>query len=158
MRRLVLLLGLAIVVAACGTSTPDPSRATLPSADASSIRGIIEAPGQPVVLNIWASWCLPCRSEAPLFGAAHGAFSSDVAFIGVAVEDSPSGAADFLAEFGLTFDNYLDPNSSVPSELGGFGVPITYFFDRDGGLVHRHNGVIDERTLAINIDEILRTK
>ena len=76
-------------------------------------------------------------------------------FIGVDIEDSQDGAREFIAEFGLEFDNYFDRPGVVRATLGGVGVPITYFFASDGELVYRHNGVIDERTLSLQIDEIL---
>ncbi len=86
---------------------------------------------------------------------AHRRFGEEVRFVGLNVQDSQSQAAAFLAEFGLTFEQYFDPGRRVPALLGGVGVPITYFFAPGGELVHLHNGVIDERTLALQIDELL---
>lgn len=105
-------------------------------------------------MNVWASWCGPCRSEAPLLKQAHAEHGDQIEFIGVDVEDSQAGAKEFLAEFGLEFDHFFDRDRSVPNFYGGFGVPITMFFAPHGEMVHIHNGVIDERTLAINIDEL----
>jgi len=116
---------------------------------------LLGASDQPVVLNIWASWCVPCRSEAPLLNAAHDEFGEDVLFIGVDVGDTQGNAKEFLAEFGISFDNYFDPNASIRADLGGVGVPVTYFISAGGGSVNRHNGVIDERTLVLGISDLL---
>ena len=80
-----------------------------------------------------------------------------VRFIGIDVRDDQEGARGFIAEFGLDgFTHFFDPSGAVPADLGGFGVPQTYFFAADGALVAAHPGIIDERTLALQIDELLR--
>jgi cytochrome c biogenesis protein CcmG/thiol:disulfide interchange protein DsbE len=108
-----------------------------------------------VVVNVWASWCLPCRAEAPLLQAAHAEYGDRIAFIGLDYNDSQRGARLFLDEFDLPFPHYFDQPGDVIAELGGFGVPRTYFFATNGELVKTHNGVIDEQTLALQIDELL---
>jgi cytochrome c biogenesis protein CcmG/thiol:disulfide interchange protein DsbE len=111
---------------------------------------------RPVVVNIWASWCTPCRSEAPLLRAAAAEYGDRVDFVGVAVRDSQDGARTFIGEFSLTgLEHYFDPTGAVPASVGGRGVPITFFFAPGGDLVRMHSGVIDERTLVLLIDEVL---
>ncbi len=122
---------------------------------AAEINALLEDSTQPVVLNIWASWCIPCRSEAPLLERAFAEFGDEVRFIGVNVADTQSGAQGFIAEFGLSFENLFDAPRAVPAALGGSGVPLTFFFASGGELVHYQPGVIDERMLALQIDEIL---
>ncbi len=122
---------------------------------AAEINALLEDSTQPVVLNIWASWCIPCRSEAPLLERAFAEFGDEVRFIGVNVADTQSGAQGFIAEFGLSFENLFDAPRAVPAALGGSGVPLTFFFAPGGELVHYQPGVIDERMLALQIDEIL---
>ena len=146
-------LCLILVPAACGTAAP-ADVPELPLIDQTVLNNLLDSP-TPTVVNVWASWCVPCRSEAPLLTAAHEVFGDDVTFIGVDIEDSQDGAREFIAEFGLEFDNYFDRTGVVRAALGGVGVPITYFFASGGELVYRHNGVIDERTLSLQIDEIL---
>ena len=110
-----------------------------------------------MVLNIWGSWCVPCRSEAPLFRSAHERLGDEVTFVGVAVRDRDGSARNFIAEFDLAgFEHFLDNPAAVPADLGGFGVPLTFFFAPGGELVELHSGIIDERTLALQIDELLR--
>lgn len=154
MRRDLLALVLAVVVA-CGAASTAPPGPELPVLDPPGLAALLEASDRPAVVNIWASWCIPCRSEAPLLRAAHERFRDEVDFIGVAVADRQDDARAFLAEFDLTFDNYFDRARSVPGALGRTGVPITFFFDAGGELVDAHSGVIDERTLALGIDELL---
>ena len=111
-----------------------------------------------MVLNVWASWCIPCRSEAPILKRAAEEFGDQVRFVGVNVRDSQSDARSFIAEFyrGARIDHLFDRPGVVPGSIGGgFGVPLTFFFEPGGSLVELHFGVIDERTLALQIDELL---
>ena len=121
------------------------------------VSALLAGSDRPVVLHIWASWCVPCRSEAPLLREGAATFGDEVRFIGIAVKDGQNDARSFLAEFGLTdFEHYLDPDQSVPADLAGFGVPQTYFFAPGGELMYRHVGAIDERTLALRVDDLRR--
>lgn len=133
-----------------GADLPD-----LPETSAVEFEAHLESLDRPAVVNVWASWCLPCRSEAPLLEQAHAEYGDAIEFIGIDVQDSQAGAKEFLAEFGLGFDHFFDREREIPNHYGGLGTPITLFFAPGGELVERHNGVIDERTLAIHIDELL---
>lgn len=156
MRWLAIAL-LSLVLTACAGSEEDVSGLPdLPEITVSEFEAHLAEDERPAVVNIWASWCLPCRSEAPLLDQAHAEYGDRIEFIGVAVQDSQVGAKQFLAEFGLDFDHFFDRNRSIPNHYGAFGTPVTLFFGPTGELVHRHNGVIDERTLAINLDELNR--
>lgn len=158
MRRttLTLVAALLAVLAACGAAPSSGGGAPdLPPIDGPGVRQLLAKLDRPAVVNVWASWCMPCRSEAPLIARAQ-ARNSDVAFIGIDVEDNQVAAKDFIAEFGLRFDQYFDPNRSVPAELGGFGTPITYFVAPGGKVIEIHSGVLDERTLALMLDELTR--
>jgi cytochrome c biogenesis protein CcmG/thiol:disulfide interchange protein DsbE len=110
---------------------------------------------RPAVVNVWASWCLPCRAEAPLLRQAHAEFGDEIAFIGIDYDDSQRGARLFLDEFDLPFIHYFDRDGVTIAEYGGIGVPRTYFFATGGELIKTHNGAIDEQTLALQIDELL---
>ena len=152
------LLALGLAVAACSNaSTVDVSAVPeLAPASPEEVVSRIVAGGQPAVVNIWASWCVPCRSEAPLLRTAHEQLGDEVLFLGVDVQDRQAGARAFIAEFGLDgFDHLFDPDRTVPSAFGQRGVPITFFFGADGEVASAHSGVIDERTLAASIDELI---
>jgi cytochrome c biogenesis protein CcmG/thiol:disulfide interchange protein DsbE len=154
MRRSVIVV--LLVLSACGSGQlagqdlPD-----LPPITGEELAIILAESDKPAVVNIWASWCNPCRSEAPLLTAAHDAYGDQIDFIGVDVQDNQADAKNFIAEFELDFTHYFDRDRSVPEFYGGFGTPITFFFDSTGTLVDTHLGVIDERALALGIDEIV---
>ena len=156
-RLAIFAFALALVAVACGTtSTTGESPASgLPETSASEFEAHLQALERPAVVNVWASWCLPCRAEAPLLAEAHAKYSSQVEFIGVDVQDNRPDAQAFLDEFGLDFEHFFDRDREVPQFYGGIGTPITFFFGPNGELVRTHNGVVDERTLALNIDEII---
>ena len=144
-----------MVVAACSSASPSADIDDLPPTSPEHMQELLSTSDRPVVLNIWASWCVPCRSEAPLLSAAHDEFGEDVLFVGVDVGDTQGNAKKFLAEFDISFDNYFDPNATIRADLGGVGVPVTYFIAAGGASVNRHNGVIDERTLVLGISDLL---
>lgn len=152
--RKLLLLGL-LALYACGSGDlagqeiPD-----LPPITGDQLAATLAESDRPAVVNIWASWCGPCRSEAPLLTAAHAAYGDEIDFIGIDVQDNQGDAKNFIAEFDLDFAHYFDRERLVPEFYGGFGTPITFFFDSTGALVDTHLGVIDERALALGIDEI----
>ena len=150
------LLATAITLAACSAGPPVAADADpIPPLAVDEFEVLITTSDQPLVVNVWASWCVPCRSEAPLLRAAHESFGDRIRFIGIDVRDSQGDALAFMAEFGITYENYFDREGAIPSALGGFGVPLTFFFAPGGERVFFQPGVIDERTLALQIDELL---
>lgn len=160
MRPLLVSVAAVVALSACGgTAVPIDDVAELPPITPAEVGAILDESERPIVLNVWASWCVPCRSEAPLLRTAHGEFGDRVRFIGIDVEDDQEAARRFLAEFGLTgFEHYADPSGAVPTDLTARGVPLTFFFLPGGELLHLHRGVIDERALAVAIDELLRAR
>jgi len=156
MRRIIVVVALSLLVAACGGTSVDVSAVPeLPEVTAEEIASQLIASEDPVVVNVWASWCVPCRSEAPLL--ARAAEQDGVSFIGINVRDDQNGARGFIAEFfpDAPIDHYFDRSGDIPVALGATrGVPITLFYAPGGELIRIHSGVIDERTLALQIDEI----
>jgi cytochrome c biogenesis protein CcmG/thiol:disulfide interchange protein DsbE len=154
-RLVALLVVLALIAAACGGESGDSSLPDLPEASPDEVTAFVVDGGRPAVVNVWASWCGPCRAEAPLLTEAHGEYGDEVLFVGVDVQDTQSGAKSFIETFGLDFHHFFDPDKAIPAEFGGFGVPITYFMSADGEIVATHNGILDERSLVEGIENLL---
>jgi cytochrome c biogenesis protein CcmG, thiol:disulfide interchange protein DsbE len=97
--------------------------------------------GYPVVVNLWASWCTPCRSEFPIFQTTAVDYGRRVGFLGVLIQDKRPAAQRFLREYPLTYPSIDDPGRDVFDDLKAAGVPTTAFFDRKGKLAFLHQGV-----------------
>ena len=156
MRRADLLIALALLVAACSADPSSPPTADpLAPVTVEEFEALLGASSQPMVVNLWASWCIPCRSEAPLLREAHAAFGDDVAFLGIATEDTPADSLAFLDEFDLTFENRSDRPGAIRGHLGVMGLPATVFVRAGGDILRTHFGVIDDSALALGIDDLL---
>jgi len=157
LKSVAALLLAALVAGGCSSaSVPIDDVPPLPETTPEALRTLLAESERPIVLNIWASWCAPCRSEAPLLRDAEARHGDRVRFIGIDVEDAQDAARAFIAEFGLhDFEHYFDRPGAIPAELEGRGVPLTYFIAPGGEIIDLHRGVIDERTLALGIDELL---
>jgi len=157
-RKFAILVLIPALLAGCArpaTSANDLEE--LPEVTVTDFEAHLAGLDRPAVVNVWASWCLPCRSEAPLFKQASETVGREIEFIGVDVQDSQVEARQFVAEYGLTgIDHFFDPNRAIPNHFNAFGTPITFFFAPGGELVRAHEGIVDERTLALNIDELLQ--
>jgi hypothetical protein len=93
-----------------------------------------------------------------MLSRAAATFEDRVRFVGLNVRDGSGDAGSFIAEFfpEAAIEHYADASGAIPTDLGGNrGVPLTYFYAPGGELRHLHRGVIDERTLALRIDELL---
>jgi cytochrome c biogenesis protein CcmG/thiol:disulfide interchange protein DsbE len=101
---------------------------------------VAQLKGYPVVVNVWANWCGPCRFEFPRFQEASADRGDEVAFVGVDAEDTDAAAENFLGEFPLPYPSVTDPDNQVKAEYGIRGFPATLFFDSDGKLVHLKQG------------------
>jgi thiol-disulfide isomerase/thioredoxin len=103
--------------------------------------------GRPVILNLWASWCGPCRAEMPAFDAA-SKIHTEVLFLGVAVQDDPAAAADFAEEIGVSYPLAIDDADRVGRRYPSPGLPATYFISAEGTIVRTVFGQLDEDQLA----------
>jgi len=97
---------------------------------------IADLRGYPVVVNLWASWCIPCRQEFPVLQNLSTRYGKQVAFLGVNSEDSDDAAATFLREEPVPYPSYTDPDKEIFNEVGDVGFPNTAFYDRSGKLVY----------------------
>lgn len=155
-RRLVLALALAIVAGACSGTDSAPPGGSLPPFDVDDFVAELEEAERPVVVNLWASWCIPCRSEAPLLREADGRFGDQVRFLGIATEDVLADSIAFIDEFSLGFENLSDPDGDAKAWASAPGLPVTVFVRPGGEILRTHYGVIDDQTLALGIDDLLR--
>ena len=105
--------------------------------------------GYPIVVNVWASWCEPCRQEYPLFATAAATFGTEAAFLGGDVNDEPGNAATFLRSHPVTYPSYTVSRNPLPSLYRGgiIGPPTTFFIDRRGKLTYVHTGVYTSQAL-----------
>jgi cytochrome c biogenesis protein CcmG, thiol:disulfide interchange protein DsbE len=155
-RVMALVVALTILVAACADSTEGTGPAgELEPIEVAGFVERLETSARPLVVNLWASWCIPCRSEAPLLRQAHERFGDRVDFLGIATEDQPAQSIAFIAEFGLGFENRQDRVGAVKGHLGAIGLPVTIFVLPGGEILRTHFGVIDDAALAIGIDDLL---
>lgn len=96
--------------------------------------------GYPVVVNVWASWCGPCRFEFPVLQKLSARYGKKVAFLGVNSEDSDDAAATFLREEPVPYPSYTDPDKEIFDSLEAIGLPDTAFYDETGELVYLKQG------------------
>ncbi len=112
--------------------------------------------GKVVVINFWASWCDPCRAEAPSLEAAWLHYQSQgVVFVGVDVNDTAAPSAAFLKQYHITYFSGPDQTSTITVGYGVFGLPSTFFIDRQGRVASKHIGLIDAKTLNQSIQQTL---
>jgi len=159
-----LLLVLALVAGACSEDAePDTTSGSLlpedpyelPGFDLASYEALLaELEGTPVVVNVWASWCEPCRDEAPHLAAAHAEFGDRVQFLGVDILDEREAARRFIREFGWAYPSVFDLPGSIRDGLGLLGQPVTLFYDASGELVATWTGALTEDVLRANLELI----
>ena len=111
-----------------------------------SLAAHLNGEGTPVVLNLWASWCTPCRAEMPAIDAA-AARHPGVKFVGVAVQDDNQAAEDFARELGVTYTIGLDERDEVNALYPTFGLPVTYVISAEGVILQPIFGELEEAQL-----------
>lgn len=113
--------------------------------------------GKPVVLNVWASWCGPCKQEMPSFQAAYEKYDGQLQFMMVNLtgQDSMADAKALLTETGYTFPVYYDTDNSAAQSYNTGSIPATFFVNKEGQLVTYAIGAINESVLEQGIGMIM---
>lgn len=168
-RRLLVLLAATLAIGGCGSQDegtggehPDyaqalagapPTLAALHEQANELLPGGVDAyetriaalRGYPAVVNVWASWCGPCRFEFPHFQRAAADYGKRVAFLAIDSEDSDDAASTFLREEPVPYPSYTDPDKEIADSIGAsLGLPNTAFYDRSGELVYLKQGPYDD--------------
>ncbi len=151
---LVAALCTAAALGACSMDTPDgvvkvgaaaPAYATRAlSGDSVSLAALR---GQVVLLNIWATWCHPCRTEIPELEALHRQYAKDgLVVAGVSVDNGgmDAGIREFVRDFQMTYPVWLDPDERITAQFLTIGVPETFLIDRTGVIRWRKIGAIQQ--------------
>jgi cytochrome c biogenesis protein CcmG/thiol:disulfide interchange protein DsbE len=110
-----------------------------------------ELRGHPVVINFWASWCIPCKAEAPRLAASARAHRGRVVFLGIDVQDFKSDARRFLRRFDTPYVSVRDGAGSTYSRYGLTGVPETYWLDPRGRIVAHYAGEVSRAQLETGV-------
>ena len=154
-------------LAGCESAPPGTEGSPAPSFEAASLDGGDVAltdfrEDRVVLLNIWATWCPPCREEMPDLQQLHEEYQDDgLQVVGVSIDGrgSDEGVRHFLEEHGVEFMILRDPSDEVSRAFGARGVPATYLVDREGTIQWHHMGPVtaDDPGLRGALDETLST-
>ena len=167
-----LLLGLFLLLAGCGAEeevpraaapgssaapsplTPCPEQPATAAAGAERLPALAfdcpaggsldlgRAPGVPTVVNLWGSWCPPCREEMPVLQEFTEVAGDEVRLVGIISKDGLPQATSFAQDAGVTFPSAYDAEGDLMAELGINALPFTYFLDAGGALVHTEAGPV----------------
>jgi thiol-disulfide isomerase/thioredoxin len=152
-----------VVVGACPqTSSPAPGQpaselpdVTLPCLGHDGTVSLAGLTG-PLVVNLWASWCIPCQREVPALQNVYEEARGRFGVLGVDLEDTDASALDFARAVGMRYPSVVDRNADVLRQLGFPGPPVTLFLAADGEVVYRSVGEQTERELRDNIRKHLQ--
>ena len=137
------------------TARPAPDF-TLPLFDGTLLR-LADLRGRPVLVDFWASWCVPCREEAATLEQVWQAYrATDLLFIGVGVQDREAAARAFLDEFAITYPNGRDTDGKISIDYGLMGVPEKFLINRQGQIVRKLVGPVPAAVLTDLLDALIR--
>jgi peroxiredoxin len=165
------LTSLVTVVLACATNdeaTPRVPEIGAPAPDYHAVTlsgdsvALAQMRGRVVLLNVWATWCHPCREEIPVLQALHEQYASaGLSLVGVSVDarGQEDTIREFAKDFNMTYPVWLDPDERVQSTFLAIGVPATFLIDRNGILRWRHVGPVraNDATLMHELERALQT-
>ena len=166
MKRLIVYLLVAMLLCGCAANAPQetqPAENAAPDFTFYDLEGnahtLSEYAGKPVILNFWASWCGPCKSEMPDIEGAYKTYGADIHFIMVNLTDGVSEtvetASGYISGQGYTFPVYYDLDLAGAEAYKVTGIPVTYFIDANGNIVAYATGMMSASRLQNGIDMIL---
>jgi cytochrome c biogenesis protein CcmG/thiol:disulfide interchange protein DsbE len=121
-----------------------------------STLALMDFKGKAVVLNFWASWCGPCKEEAPLLERVwKQEQGKNVVFLGIDFQESSSNAINFLQSYNITYPAVLDAHGSVANKYGVTSLPVTIFINRNGIVVSKEAQELTAQILASNLQLIV---
>ena len=167
MNRRVLLAGLLVVVPLLGIlvlnigrdphafnspmiGLPAPAF-TLKAAGSGAPMSLASLRGRPVVINFWATWCVPCFEEHAVLAAAAREAGDTVQFLGVIYEDEEGRVGDFLSRQGQAYPSLMDDDGKTAMAYGIYGVPETFFVDAQGRIAAKYTGPLRPEVLEENL-------
>ncbi len=157
---LVLAIGLLLVLSPGTPTTGEAApRGSAPNFEFTTFEGqklaLSRLEGKGVVLNFWASWCVPCREEMPYFEITYQAYKDrGVVFVGLAMQDRPEDSQVFLEELRITYPNGPDDGGDISVRYGVAGLPTTVFIAPDGKVARNWQGALSEEQLVAFVEEI----
>jgi cytochrome c biogenesis protein CcmG, thiol:disulfide interchange protein DsbE len=111
----------------------------------------VESLRGPLIVNVWGSWCGPCKQEMPYFVDFHHQANGKVKLLGIAVEEAKAqDSKDFIIANGITWPNLYDAKG-ITRAIFGMGVPVTWFIDKQGTVVYKHIGVVETTEELIDL-------
>lgn len=120
--------------------------------------GLRELLGYPVVVNFWASWCIPCKEEAPELAAAAKRYRGRVVFLGIDIQDFAGDARKFMDDVDAPYVSVRDGTSKTHSAYGLTGVPETFYLDRRSRAVFHSIGAVSKDDLEVGIRAALKDR
>ena len=161
----LLLIGIMVIVAIIGIALAQqletqPESGPAPDFTLTTFDGetfaLAAQRGNVVVVNFWASWCVPCRDEAPILQSLWERYRDrGVVLVGIAYADAESKSLAFIDEFGITYPNGPDVGTRISDDYRITGVPETFIVDQDGNIVRTIIAPVWEGQLDAIIDELL---
>jgi len=154
----IAFLGL-LSVALINNSPPPQVGDVAPSFEAQLLNGegelaLEDLRGKPVVVNFWASWCVPCKDEAPMLSEAAARYGDQVEFVGVDIRDARSSAIEFAERYDLDYAHVRDEDLAIYDDFGLTGQPETFFLDERGVILEHIPGPLTRETLFQLLDSL----